>query len=185
MPAGIVNPVPIRADYSKGMLRYISLLLTLAVAACASGHDRSVRLLDRRLHATMASDIAAGQADLRRLPDGVRVTLLQPAMFENGVDALDGRYIDPRSSVIQGMLDPRMMRVQLDDTSVLSPVRRAVRVRNVAGYFAANGLAGVLVPPDAPPSPGPPGLVITIQIMCPHWHDGTGYGDGTAKPVCE
>lgn len=167
------------------MTRILPLLLLIALAACSSGRDRSVRLLDRRLHATLAGEVEAGRATVRRLPDGVRVTLIPPGMFDNGTEALDGRVVDIRSSVIEGLLDPKMMRVEVADTSGLPAVRRLIRVRNVEAYFTAYGLGSVLASSDTAPASSPSGLVMTIHVVCPDWHDGTGYSDGTPKPVCE
>jgi hypothetical protein len=92
--------------------------------------------------------------------------------------------------VIEGLLDPSLMRVAVADSSSLPADQRDTRIRNVEDYFTANGLGFVLVPAEAsPPAPGPsgppPGLTITVGVQCPPTGHYIGYRDGTAMPVCD
>jgi hypothetical protein len=163
------------------------LLGPLLLAACGgSAQQRTTQLLDNRLADRLAPAVATGHVALQRLPDGARVTLLDPSMFPNDAQTLDGQGPDLRANVIEGLLDPRLMRVQVTDTSTLPPDQQALRVRNVAGYFIDNGLGPVLVAPTAQPAnAGPAGLRLTINVACPPPNGFIGYGDGTSKPVCE
>jgi hypothetical protein len=168
----------------RGAVLLIPLIL---LAACASGQQQTTRLLQQRLQVSLAPDVAGGRASVQTLPDGALVTLLEPSSFPNDKKALDdATKPDVRANVIQGLLDPSLMRVAVADTSTLPAYRRDTRVANVAQYFTLNGLGGVLVPAGAaPPATGPAGLAITIVVQCPPRNGRTGYGDGTSKPVCD
>jgi hypothetical protein len=175
--------------------RRLVVLLTplVLLAACgSSGQQRTAQSLDDRLLAQMRPDIAAGNVVLQPLPDGAQVTLLGTSQFPNGVKAFDDQQPDVRSAVIEGLLDPSLMQIQVADTSTLPDDQRNTRILNVARYFEAYGLEQTLqptVPPQAvsppPATAAPPGLTITIRVQCPRYHDGAGYGDGTSKPVCD
>jgi hypothetical protein len=166
------------------------LLLTLACCG-PSPQQRTTRLLDDRMQTQLASEINAGRAVVQQLPDGARVTLLDQSLFPNGPKALDDQVPDVRADVIEGLLDPSLMRVAVADTSALPADQRDTRIRNVEDYFTANGLGFVLVPAEAAPgapgpaAAGPAGLTITVSVQCPPTNHSIGYGDGTAMPVCE
>jgi hypothetical protein len=167
--------------------RFGTLLGTLFVlAACGSGQQHTTRLLDQRLQVRLAPDIAAGNAAFQVLPDGARVTLLSPSLFPNDVKAQASKSPDIRSSVIEGLLDPALMRVQVTDTAALTDDQRETRIRNVDQYFVAYGLGSTLAT-DVPENalPGPAGLTIDVHVRCPVRHDGTGYGSGKSKPICD
>jgi hypothetical protein len=161
--------------------------LLLALACCGpSPQQRTTRLLDDRMQTQLASNIQAGRAVVQQLPDGTRVTLLDRSLFPNSPKALDDQVPDIRADVIEGLLDPSLMRVKIADTSTLPADQRDTRVRNVEGYFTVNGLESVLVPADtAPAAGGPPGLTITVSVQCPPPNHYAGYRDGTSRPVCE
>lgn len=165
-------------------------MLPLILAACgAAKQERSVRLLDRRLHRTLASDIAVGKAVVQRVPGGVRVTLLTPGQMPDDEVAASNRDYDARASVIEALLDHRMMRVQVTDTGGTPTDWQGARVRDTEVYFAAFDLANVLEP-AATPAGGPAGLAMTIHVICPSWpHSWTdsdwGYGSGRSGPECE
>lgn len=130
----------------------VVLIPLLLLAACGSSESRTADLLEQRLEAGLQRDIAAGRATVQRLPGAARVTLLDNSQFPTGTMALDDKYPDLRAGVIEGMLDPSLMLVQITDTSNLPPEQRDARVRNVAAYFTANGLNNVLSTAD-PASP--------------------------------
>jgi hypothetical protein len=176
--------------YVRRLATLLSPLLPLA--ACGpTGQQITTQRLDDRLHYQLAADIAAGNAVLQPLPDGERVTLLGTSTFPNDVTALAGRYTDIRANVIEGLLDPSLMQVQVTDTGPLSDAQRETRVRNVDQYFIANGVGATLVP--APPrallpaasGTAPAGLTITINVQCPPPNDRSGYGSGRSMPVCD
>jgi hypothetical protein len=160
-------------------------LCPLLAACCSSGQQRTAQRLDQRLEALLAPDIAAHRAAVQSLPDGARVTLLDPSLFPDTEDTLDNRISDPRANVVEGLLDPSLMRIQVADTSTLPADQRDTRVRNVIEYFQVAGL-GPSVEPGEAPRATPPGLAITITVQCPQptasW---TGYGTGASQPICD
>jgi len=162
------------------------LLLLTACGSC--GQPRTAWRLDDRLQAQLAPDVAAGKAVVQPLPDGARVTLLGPSQFPVDEQALTDQQRDVRASVIEGLLDPRLMQIQLADTSALPEYQRDARVRNVAEYFRVNGLGSTLQPtaPQLAASPGAPaGLTISVTLQCPRRRGYAGYGDGRSRPVCD
>jgi hypothetical protein len=169
------------------MIRHVVLLTPLLlVAACGSGQQHTVRLLDQRLEAGLASEIAAGRAVVRPTAGGAEVTLLDTTLFPNDARSLDDQFPDVRADVIEGLLDPNLMQVQVADTSALPAYQQDTRLRNVQDYFTANGLGTVLVPAAAAPAAGAPaGLNLTIDVRCSPPDDRSGYGDGRARPVCD
>jgi hypothetical protein len=167
-------------------------LLLLTACGRPSPLQRTTWLLDYRLETQLAPDIAAGDVMLQPLPDGARVTLLGPAQFPNGRQRIAGDGYDVRASVIEGMLDPSLMRVAVADTTGLPENQREARVRNVRQYFETSGLGSVLQPAEplqavAPGSAGlvPAGLTLTISLQCPLRHRPAGYGSGQADPACD
>jgi hypothetical protein len=158
-------------------------LLLFAACGGPSGQQRAARQLDHRLEARLAPQINAGNATVQPLPDGARVTLLSPgalpaAQLPPGVPTVGGGVDDGRAKVIQGLLDPRLMRIQLADTSALPPYQQAARVAALTQYFVDYRLGSTLqpaAPPQAmPPGPdgaAPAGLTITISVQCPHDHE--------------
>jgi hypothetical protein len=174
--------------------RLVALFCPLILlAACGpSGQQRTASRLNDRLQEQLAANIAAGDAALQPLPNGARVTLLGNSSFPNDVTALAGEYTDIRANVIEGLLDPSLMRVEVTDTSPLPDRQREGRIRNVDQYFIANGLGSTLQPAPPPQAvpPGravavPPGLTITIGVQCPQRREGMGYGSGRSMPVCD
>lgn len=170
-------------QHLAGRLAVLSIPLIL-LAACASGEQHTARVLDQRMQRRLATEIAAGQAVVEKVPAGERVTLLGPSLFPNDTQTLDNRTPDIRANVIEGLLDPRLMQVQVADNSTLPADQRVARVRNVENYFIANGLGSVLVPAAAPPVVGgPAGLIILVSLACPphDWY----IGYGRMRPVCD
>lgn len=167
------------------------LLIPFLLAACSFDHGlrRTTRLLNDRLQATMAPDIASGAATVQPLSNGALVTLLGNADFANTVDARADRRRDVRASVIQGLLDPSLIRVAVADTSTLPVYQREARVQNVYQYFEDNGLALTLVPDGSPPArpagaPRPQGVAIRITLDCPANASRGTWGVGPVLPSC-
>jgi hypothetical protein len=175
-----MNPHPRRL---AGLLRphLASLLCPLVLlAACGgpSGQQRAAWELDHRLENRLAPNIAAGDAALQPLPDGARVTFLSPAQFPNGMRPVGAGGGDVRANFIQGLLDPRLMRLQVADTSALPPSLQQARIRDLTLYLVDARL-GPTLQPAAPPQGMPPGpdgavpagLTITVNVQCPHDHE--------------
>lgn len=158
----------------------------LLLAACGSGQEHSARVLNQRLQEHLAPQIAAGRAVVQPTEAGAQVTLLDTAPFATGLNAQDDVTPDIRADVIEGLLDPSLMRVQVADTSALPPYQQQARVQEVRDYFTVNALGSVLLPPETPaPGGAPAGLNISISLQCPPPNGRTGYGDGRSLPVCD
>lgn len=175
------------------LIRQLAALLPvlMLVAACSSDDEGSVRMLDQRLRSQLAGDIEANRASVQQVPGGDRVILLDNGVYRNSTDAMDGRERDPRASVIEALLDPQLMQVQVADVSTLPDERRDARLRNVVDYFTANGVPVTPVATDpwlttaaGSSAPVVPGVAITINVVCPNRDDGSGYGSGRRKPGC-
>jgi hypothetical protein len=169
---------------NRNARRLAALLSPLVVlAACSSGPQHTTRLLDQRLQAQLAPDIAAGKAALQPLPNGARITLLGNPPFPDNRKARETSQGDVRASVIESLLDPTLMRVTVADTSGLPQSQRDTRVRSLEQYFTDYGLASTLQP--GVPDQAAPGLTITVGVQCPQQGGGSGYGDGKSHPVCD
>jgi hypothetical protein len=175
--------------------RRLVILLSplLLVAGCSpSGQQQTTQLLNYRLLVQLAPAIALGDAVLQPLPDGARVTLLGPSRFPRDVRASDNKDNAIPASVTEALLDPRLMRIAVADTSTLPDDQRIDRVRDARQYFAAYGLGSTLRPaaPSQAMPPGsagavPAGLVLTISVQCPPGHDPIALSNGLADPVCD
>jgi hypothetical protein len=169
--------------------RFAALLCPVfLLAACGDGSpQRTARILDQRLEMRLAPEITAGRAAVQPLSDGARVTLRDPTMFAINADTLDNRENDVRARVVEALLDPSLMRVQVADTSSLPANQRDSRVGNVVQYFVANGLAQTLQPTEplqaAPAGSAPEGLILTIGVQCPDRNDSAAYG--RFRPGCD
>ncbi len=93
--------------------------------------------------------------------------------------------------MVEGLLDPTLMRVAVTDTSTLPDDQRAARIKNLTDFFQTYGLGQMLLPnpPQRPmplgaATPMPPGLTVTIALQCPR-RPGIGYGSGAREPACD
>jgi hypothetical protein len=171
--------------------------LVLAAGCAPSGQQHTTQVLNQRLFAHLAPAIVLGQVALQPLPDGARVTLLGSSRFPREVRASDLRDTGVPASVVEALLDPRLMRIEVADTSALPDTQRVDRVRDARQYFAAYGLGQTLTaaaPLPPPPrasagpvvaGPVPAGLVLTISVECPPGHDPFAIANGLADPVCD
>jgi len=157
------------------------------VAGCSSSNPaKTVDLLNRRLSTTLGPEISENRASLQPLPDGAQVTLLDTSKLPDDVGALDNRTRDPRASIIMGMLDPTLMRVSVADTGAGTDLDRMNRVNSFTNYMTEYRLGPTLetVEGAAPPA-SPPGLAVTIRVVCPARTNWPGYGQGQSLPACD
>jgi hypothetical protein len=176
---------------TAGLAVLISTLL-LMTACGSSGQSGTAQRLDQRLETRMAPDVAAHRATVQSLPDGARVTLLDTTLFPNTADTLDNRISDPRANIVEALLDPSLMRIQVADSSTLPVDQRDTRVRNVTEYLQVSGLGASLQPtepsqamPSGPVTSVAAGLVVTVTVQCPHRTSRTAYDNGESQPVCD
>jgi hypothetical protein len=174
-----------------GLAVLISTLL-LMTACGSSGQSGTAQRLERRLETQMAPDIAAHRATVQSLPDGARVTLLDATLFPNNADTLDNRISDPRANIVEALLDPSLLRIQVADSSTLPVNQRDTRVRNVTEYLQVAGLGASVEPtepaqamPSGPVTSVPAGLAVTLTVQCPHRTSRTAYDNGESQPVCD
>ena len=136
-----------------------SLLLT---AGCSCGSP--TQDLNARLQARLAPQLATNQAALQQLPDGSQVLLIDQSLFTVGDAQLtdQGQYI--LASVIEALIDPRLLRIAIADQPGTSAYLQSARIQAVNQYFTDYGLAGTLQPPSAPVVATPLGTVIGIHV---------------------
>ncbi len=143
----------------------------LAFAGCVSFFGQATQNLGDRLQVQLTKDIAAGRVTLDRLPDGARVTLLEPALYPGGGSELDDTGRGVLNNVIEALLDPRLLRIEVAGSPPAAASVQAARVQGVTQYFKDADLGSALEP-SAPPQGGTPdsagtasqGLTITVTI---------------------
>ena len=160
----------------------------ILLAACASDQQKSVDMLNRRLQTTMKPEITDNRAAVQALPDGAIVTLLDGSKLPDDVGAMDNRVRDPRASIVEGLLDPSLMRLSVADTGGGSEFERQRRVASLTQYLTEYRLSTILqnaeVTPVAAPVDAPAGLAVTIRVVCPDRTSWPGYGQGQSDPSC-
>jgi hypothetical protein len=130
----------------------IAPLLGVA-ACCASSTQRSTQDLYDRMSVSLAPDITAGRATLQPLPSGVGVTLVGGAVFTRGRSDLSEAGRDVMTSVIQALLEPRLLRIDVE-TSAAPGTLQAARVQSVAQYIRQANI-GVPIQVSFPTQGGP------------------------------
>ena len=162
----------------------VGLLVTLLLlAACASGQHRTARELNHRLQDRLGPDIATKRASLQTLQDGARVTLLGPLQSPAGSSTRDDGQRNALPNVVQGLLAPALMRIQVADSGPMSQYQREARVRDVRQYLVDYGLGQTLRPAAAAVAANraETGLTITIEVQCRRRDNGPGH----PKPACD
>lgn len=139
----------------------------LFVAACTSGNN-SVANLGQRMQVLLAPDIAAGRVGLEQLPDGARVTIPEQSLFPPGRGELDDRGRFLLASVIQGLLDPGILRVDVAEPAPSPAYLQGPRAGAVRQFFVDYGLGSTLQPAAVPQGSGdtaPQDLTISVSIV--------------------
>ncbi len=149
-----------------------SLASMLLLLGCASRTQRTALELGNRMETRLSPAIKGGQAVLERLPDGARVTLSEQSLFPNGSAELDnrGRYV--LASVVEGLMDPRLLRIDVSEPAS-TPLRlRQARLQAVIRYLhdvqVAPQLLLAALQQGAPPEAGgatSQALAITVTIV--------------------
>jgi hypothetical protein len=139
----------------------------LFVVACTPGNN-SVANLGQRMQVLLAPDIAAGRAGLEQLPDGARVTLPEQSLFPPGRSELDDRGRFLLASVIQGLLDPGILRIDVAEPAPSPAYLQAPRAGAVRQFFVDYGLGSTLQPaavPQGSVDTAPQDLTISVSIV--------------------
>ena len=141
----------------------------LPIAACAPGPDNVAEHLNERLQFHLAPQMTTSQAALETFPDGARVTLTDQSLFKPGSAELSdsGRYII--ASVIEGLVEPSLLRIELAESPASSPYLRDQRLQTVTQFLSDYRLLPSLHPGTwqgaPPPTTGaPPSQVLAITI---------------------
>ncbi len=134
----------------------------LLMAACSSGSP--TQDLNTRLQASLTQQIATTEAALQPLPDGSQVIIIDQSLFVAGGANLSdkGQYI--LASVIEGLIDPRLLRIEIAESPGTAPYLQTARVQAVTEYFGDYGLAPTLQSPSTPVAETPLGTVMTIRV---------------------
>jgi hypothetical protein len=151
--------------------RWLSPVLMVAACAACSGFGQTVQTLGDRLQVQLKPDIDAGRVTLEPLPDGARVTLVEAALYPRGGAELDDQGRSVLTSVIQALLEPSLLQIEVAQSPAVPGSPPGARVQAVTQYFNDARLGPSLqqaappqaVPPDSNGS-APPGLTITVRI---------------------
>jgi len=139
----------------------------LVVAACAPCPQRSPQNLYDRMRVSLAPDIAAGRATLQPLRSGVGVTLVGGAVFTPGRSDLSAAGRDVMTSVIEALLEPRLLRIDIE-TWAAPGTLQAARAQSVAQYIRQTNLRvpiGVYVPAQREPRGTVPATAYDATII--------------------
>ncbi len=138
----------------------------LAIAGCASFSGLATKHLGDRLQTQLKQDIAAGRVTLDRLPDGARVTLNEQSLYPSGGTELDDKGRSVLTNVIEALLEPRILRIEVADVPPAPESVQAARVKAVTQYFKDANLNSTLQPAAPPETAGAAsqGLTITVRI---------------------
>ena len=160
----------------------------ILLAACASDQQRSVDMLNCRLATTLKPEIDDNRVALQPLADGARVTLLDASKLPDDAGALDNRTRDPRASMIEGLLDPTLMKLTVADTGQAAEAERQKRVQSFVQYLEAYRLGPTLQGTEVMPSSATTGRADRVgghhQVDCPSRTSWPGYGQGQSDPSC-
>lgn len=118
--------------------RLAALLCPLVLAVgCSSGppEGQAAHVLSDRLQAQLAPALANGQAGLEQYPDGARVTLSEQALFAPGSAVLDNQGRDLLASVMEGLLAPPRLQIDVADAPDTPGGLRAARAAAVTQFL--------------------------------------------------
>jgi hypothetical protein len=144
--------------------------LVLLAAACSNAPSAgSVAAgLTQRLDMRLAPELASGQATLQQLPDGARVTLADGLLFPGGGVTLDGKGRYTVASVIQGLLAPGLLHIDIAGSTAAPGAVQDLQARAVSAFFEDYGInvaaQSSSAPPDAVPAAPMSGIAITIRF---------------------
>lgn len=108
---------------------------------CAS--ERSPQDLGDRLQVELSPELASGSVTLERLPDGARVTLPDQTLFPTGGAELNAKGRDILSSLVEALLAPPLLQVEVAGPAGAPMQLQQARVRAVTEF-----LQGIQVAPN-------------------------------------
>ena len=144
-----------------GGWRLAALGPLLLLAGCGG----TAAQLDARMQHSLAPQIGQHQAGVQRLPDGTQVTLADDALFAPGsaVLTVQGQFI--LASVIEGLMAPRVMAIEVTPSAAASAALQQARVAAVRQFFTDYMLGPQLQAAAGAPNPAAPqALAITVHV---------------------
>ncbi|HUN41886.1 MAG TPA: hypothetical protein VMU81_16500 [Acetobacteraceae bacterium] len=138
------------------------------VAGCGVQNE-TVWQLNRRMQIGLAPQVAQHKADVQQLKDGTQITLAEDTLFVPGSPVLSpqGRFV--LASVIEGLMAPPLMQIELTPSASTSPYLRQARVAAVRQFFTDYTLGPQLLASVSAPAPGAsPTMAITVHVL-PNW----------------
>lgn len=166
-----------RHVFPRHMTRHLALGAGLLVlAACGRTDQRkAVDLLHQRLHTQLADAVQARSVTVEDRRDGAVVTF---------PDAAPDTGPDPRTAMVEALLDPALLRIGIAAPAGLPPYEADRRVQAWANDFSRMQIGSALQPPATMPQPAPNGMTVAIQVVCPDRPNGWGIGAGRRDPAC-
>ena len=154
-------------------MRQTALLFgLLLLGACGqSGQKATVDLLHQRLHANLADAAQAGAVTIQDRPDGAEIVF---------ADAGKPYSPDARTSMVEALIAPALLRIGIAAPAGLSPYEADRRVHAWTEDFSRMPLGDAELGP--PPQPVPSGMAVTLQVICPQHQDISPYG--ISAPGC-
>jgi hypothetical protein len=136
----------------------------LLLAGCGM-QGETVRQLNARMQVGLAPQVAKQQASVQRLQDGTRVSLAEDSLFMPGSAVLSaqGQYVI--ASVIQGLMAPAVMEIEVTPPAATSPGLQQARVAAIRQFFTDYALGPqLLASVSAPAAAAPQALAITVHV---------------------
>ena len=163
-----------------------AIIPTLLLAGCGSPQHQSARVLQDRLQAQLAPELANHTASIQNLPDGARVSLDETALFAPAKTDLNGNGRYTVASLIQALLDPRLMRIDVIGSPRTPDYLRTARIRSVENYVEAYSLGPPLQISEQPRTAASPaqGATVTIHVQCPPGPQGSTWGYPDRGATC-
>jgi hypothetical protein len=159
------------------MRQFIVGMGLLLLAGCGgSDPQKSVDLLQQRLHVRMADDVQTGAATIQDLPDGAVVT------FPDG--RLPGFATTARTDMVEALLDPGLLRIGIVPSAGLPPYEADRRARAWDADFRRLPIGQALQSPAAVAQPAANGMMVSIHVVCPDRSNGANYDLGPRRPGC-
>ena len=148
-----------------GGWRLAALLAPLAFAAGCAGSGGTAQHLDARMQERLAPEVAARQGDVHPLPDGTRIELSEQALFPPGSAVLDAQGQFILASVIEGLMAPRLMMIEIAPAAATPADLRQARVEAVRQYFGEYALGPeVQQAGQSPQAVDPRALTVTVLV---------------------
>jgi len=134
------------------------------VAGCGVQHE-TIWQLNARMRNRLAPEIAQHQAGVRRLQDGTQVTLAEDALFAPGSAVLSAQGQFILGSVIEGLMAPPLMEIEVTPSAAASPGLRQARVAAVRQFFTEYALGREVQASVSAPAPGASqAMAITVHV---------------------